>query len=71
MPESTYRIRVRKFSEMIRDINRQLPLLREELAKRKKGETLDQRLKKKKRANILAKLKKSKNKKKRSRKKHK
>ncbi|MBT3691072.1 hypothetical protein HOG16_02415 [Candidatus Woesearchaeota archaeon] len=36
--ESTYRIRTKKFSDMTRDINRQLPLLKEELAKRKKGE---------------------------------
>lgn len=38
IPESTYRIRIKKFSELIRDINRQLPLLREELMKRRKSE---------------------------------
>jgi len=36
--ESTYRIRIKKFSELVRDINRQIPLLKEELAKRKKGD---------------------------------
>jgi hypothetical protein len=38
LPESAYRIRIKKFSDLTRDINRQLPLLREELARRKKGE---------------------------------
>ncbi len=36
MSESTYRIRIKKFSDLMRDINRQIPLLKEELAKRRK-----------------------------------
>jgi hypothetical protein len=36
MSEATYQIRTKKFSELMRDINRQLPLFREELAKRNK-----------------------------------
>lgn len=37
--EETYHIRIKKYAEIIRDINRQIPLLREELAMRtKKGE---------------------------------
>ena len=37
MSESTYRIRVKKFSDLMRDINRQIPLLKEALAKKKKS----------------------------------
>ena len=36
--ESSYRIRIKKFSELMRDINRQLPLLKEALAKSRKRE---------------------------------
>ncbi|MCD4760185.1 hypothetical protein K8R33_04845 [archaeon] len=46
--EATYRIRTKKFSELTRDINRQLPLLREELVKRKKEELEDHKSGKKK-----------------------
>jgi hypothetical protein len=35
MSEATYRIRIKKFSDLMRDINRQIPLLKEALAKRK------------------------------------
>jgi hypothetical protein len=35
MSETTYRIRVKKFSDLMRDINRKIPLLKEQLAKRK------------------------------------
>ena len=38
LPESSYKVRIKKFSELIRDINRQLPLLREELMKTKRKE---------------------------------
>ncbi|MBI5229627.1 hypothetical protein HY991_05935 [Candidatus Micrarchaeota archaeon] len=34
--ESTYHIRTKKYAELIRDINRQIPLLKEELAMRRK-----------------------------------
>jgi tetratricopeptide (TPR) repeat protein len=36
MSEETYKIRIRKFSEIMRDINKEIPLLKEELAKRKR-----------------------------------
>jgi hypothetical protein len=36
LSESTYRIRMKKYSELLRDINRQIPLLREELILRKR-----------------------------------
>jgi hypothetical protein len=38
LSESAYRIRVRKFSELMRDINRQLPLLKEQIARTRKRE---------------------------------
>jgi len=41
MSEATYRIRIKKFSELMRDINRQIPLLKEELARRKKSATFE------------------------------
>lgn len=39
MSESAYEIRTKKFAEIVRDIDRQIPLLQEELVKigRKKG----------------------------------
>jgi hypothetical protein len=46
--EASYRIRIKKFSDLTRDINRQIPLLKEELAKRKKGEKpFEERVKRK------------------------
>ena len=41
MSEAIYRIRINKFSELMRDINRQIPLLKEELAKWKKTKKQD------------------------------
>ena len=41
MAESTYQIRIKKFSELMRDINRQIPLLKEELAKKRHGKEFD------------------------------
>lgn len=38
LSEANYRIKTKKFSELIRDIDRQVPLIREELEKRKKRE---------------------------------
>lgn len=40
LPEGTYNIRTKKFAEMIRDIDRQIPLLQEELAKLEKQKNL-------------------------------
>ena len=37
MPEATYNIKTKKFAEMIRDIDRQIPLLQEELLKLKRN----------------------------------
>lgn len=46
IPETVYLIRTKKYSEMIRDINRQIPLLREEieLTKKKRKETSNKKL---------------------------
>jgi hypothetical protein len=41
MAESTYQIRIKKFSELMRDINRQIPLLKEALARKRHGKTFD------------------------------
>lgn len=51
LSEASYRVRLKKFSELTRDINRTLPLLREELVKRKGGnvgKTFEERTKEKK-----------------------
>jgi hypothetical protein len=51
LSEASYRVRLKKFSELTRDINRKLPLLREELVKRKGGKigkTFEERTKEKK-----------------------
>ena len=37
IPEQTYRIRNDKYGELLRDINRQIPVLKEEISKRKDG----------------------------------
>jgi hypothetical protein len=57
--EETYRIRIRKFSEIIRDINRKIPLLKEELAKRKKEGNQDSKKSKKARRKNSSKFRKS------------
>ncbi|MFH1376882.1 MAG: hypothetical protein ABIH25_04560 [Candidatus Woesearchaeota archaeon] len=41
MAESSYRIRIKKFSDLVRDIDRQIPLLKEELAKWRKSKTFN------------------------------
>ena len=51
LSEASYRVRLKKFSELTRDINRTLPLLREELVKRKGGKvgkTFEEKTKEKK-----------------------
>lgn len=44
LPEGAYNIRTKKFAEMIRDIDRQIPLLREELAKLERAKEFKLRL---------------------------
>ncbi len=39
LPEGSYNIRTKKFAELIRDIDRQMPLLREELARLEKNKS--------------------------------
>ena len=48
IPESTYRVRIKKFSELVRDINRQIPLLNEELAKALEKQNKNKKTKKRK-----------------------
>lgn len=48
LSESTYRTRTDKYSELIRNINRQIPLLKEEIELRKKGKIFKKKKPKKK-----------------------